>query len=278
VLAVRGSVPRAMGPGEAAEYVHGYATEEQQRLFAQAEHWRAELILAGTRFEPGTRLLEIGCGVGAVLGVLGSAFPGLLLTGVDIEPRQLEVAGRHLEQLGLRADLREADALALPFSDASFDHVWMMWFLEHVDDPVAALKEARRVLVPGGRLTAIEVDYKTVWASPRNAAFEALVDAMARTMDAHGRSDIGTQLPRLVAEAQFESIDPGELRQRYVGAELARQAAYVQSVLAATVPELRALPDARPSQLEAGLAHLRALPHDPDAALGWVMHKTRAVR
>jgi cyclopropane fatty-acyl-phospholipid synthase-like methyltransferase len=52
-------------------YVHGYGTPEQQRLVQQAENWRHRLIRDGTQLEPGTRLLEIGCGAGAVLAVLG---------------------------------------------------------------------------------------------------------------------------------------------------------------------------------------------------------------
>src|SRR6266576_5481003 len=86
------------------EYVHGYATAEQERLLRQAEHWRDELILAGTRLAQGTRLLEVGCGVGAVLGILGMAFPGVILAGVDIEARRLETAGPHLRRPGLGAD------------------------------------------------------------------------------------------------------------------------------------------------------------------------------
>jgi hypothetical protein len=65
--------------------VHGYGTPEQERLVAQAEHWRHRLIRDGTTLEPGTRVLEVGCGVGAVLAVLGQEFPGAELTGVDIE-------------------------------------------------------------------------------------------------------------------------------------------------------------------------------------------------
>jgi ubiquinone/menaquinone biosynthesis C-methylase UbiE len=260
------------------EYVHGYANAEQERLLRQAEHWQDELILAGTTLAPGTRLLEVGCGVGAVLGILGVAFPGVVLAGVDIEARQLECARAHLAQLGLQADLRQANALELPWPDASFDHVWMMWFLEHLADPVAALREARRALVPGGALTAIEVDYNTVWAFPASHAFNVLFAAVARAMEAAGRSDAGTRLPQWILEAGFTSVDPGEIRLAYAGKDLARKVDYVAAVVESTLPTLAQTPGASASQLEAGLADLRALTKTPNGALGWVVHKAKAVR
>jgi ubiquinone/menaquinone biosynthesis C-methylase UbiE len=262
----------------AEDYVHGYATTEQERLLGQAEHWRDELILAGTTLPRGTRLLEVGCGVGAVLGILGAAFPGVVLAGVDIEARQLEAARAHLARLGLEADLRQADALELPFPDASFDHVWMMWFLEHLADPVAVLREARRVLVPSGTLTAIEVDYNTIWASPSSQALKALFVTVAKAMEAAARSDAGTRLPEWLAEAGFTSVDPGEIRLAYAGKDLDRQVAYVAGVIESTLPTLAQTPGASAPQLEAGFAELRALPITPNAALGWVVHKAKAVR
>jgi ubiquinone/menaquinone biosynthesis C-methylase UbiE len=257
-------------------YVHGYASEEQERLISQAEHWREELILSGTMLAPGTRLLEVGCGVGAVLGILGEAFPGVVLAGVDLEERQVEAARAHLAGLGLSADLRRADAVELPFADSSFDHVWMMWFLEHVDDPVAALREARRVLVASGSLTAIEVDYNSVWASPTSEALEALFAAVARAMDASGRSDAGARLESWLVEAGFSSVDPGERRLAYSGDELARQVPYVAAVVESTLAALVETQAASLSQLEAGLSDLRALAARPDAVLGWVVYKANA--
>ena len=260
------------------EYVHGYATAEQERLLRQAEHWRDELILAGTTLAPGTRLLEVGCGVGAVLGILGTAFPGIVLAGVDIEARQLEAARAHLAWLGLEADLRRADALDLPFPGASFDHVWTMWFLEHLADPVAALREARRVLVPSGTLTAIEVDYNTIWASPTSQALKALFVTVAHAMEAAARSDAGTRLPEWLVQAGFTSVDPGEIRLAYSGEDLTRQVPYVVAVVESTLPTLAQTSGKSAPQLEAGFSELRALPTTPNAALGWVVHKAKAVR
>ena len=259
-------------------YVHGYGTPEQERLVAQAEHWRHRLITDGTALEPGTRLLEIGCGVGAVLAVLGQEYPGIELSGVDIEQKQLEFARRHLERAGVQATLRHADALALPFEDESFDHVWMMWFLEHVAHPPAALREARRVLVPGGRITAIEVDYSTCRAEPSTPAMEALFRAMVQGMAASGWSDAGTRLPRWLTEAGFREVDEGERPFWWHDEDLASQAAYAADVMESALPVLAQLPGVAEDEVRAGLTDLRNLEAQPDARLGWVVHKSTATR
>jgi SAM-dependent methyltransferase len=260
-----------------AEYVHGYGTPEQERLVAQAEHWRERLIRDGTSLAPGTRLLEVGCGVGAVLAVLGQEFPGLRLVGVDREPKQLEFAAQHLARSGVEAELVEADALALPFEEASFDHVWMMWFLEHVPDPVGALREARRVLRPGGTLTAIEVDYSTFHGDPSTPALESLARAMVAAMGAAGWSDAGTRLPGWLREAGFVHVAEGERRLWWQGSDLASEAAYAGEVVESALDALKQVPGADESELRAGLAHLRGLPAHDGAGLGWVVHKSTAV-
>jgi len=261
-----------------AGYVHGYATPEQERLIAQAEHWRHRLICDGTEFAPGTRLLEVGCGVGAVLALLGHEHDGLRLTGVDIEQRQLDFARMHLASAGVEATLVRADALALPFDDESFDHVWMMWFLEHVPDPPAALREACRVLVPGGAITAIEVDYATCFASPSTPAIEALLRTMVQGMAAAGLSDAGTRLPGWLREAGFRDVDEGERPFSFRDVDLARQSRYAADVMESALPVLAQLPGASEDELRAGLANLRDLASIPRASLGWVVHKSTARR
>jgi ubiquinone/menaquinone biosynthesis C-methylase UbiE len=256
-------------------YVHGYGSPEQERLVEQAEHWRHRLIRDGTQLEPGTRLLEVGCGVGAVLAVLGREFPGVSLTGVDIEPKQLDYARGHLERAGVEAALVRADAHDLPFEDESFDHVWTMWFLEHVADPPAVLCEARRVLVAGGTITAIEVDYSTCRAEPSTPAIEALFRSMVQGMAASGWSDAGTRLPGWLREAGFSDIDEGERTFWWQDEDLSGQANYAADVMESALAQQ---PGAEDEELRAGLEDLRSLAGHPGAGLGWVLLESAAVR
>lgn len=96
------------------------------------------------------RVLEIACGTGRVTAQLRKALPAAELTATDLNPDMLAVAQRRLEDQDI--EWRLADAQHLPFEDARFDAVVCQFGLMFVPDQPAAMREAWRVLRPGGRL------------------------------------------------------------------------------------------------------------------------------
>lgn len=114
-------------------------------IFAQS----AVLVVDRARVGPGDRVLDIGCGTGAVareaakrVGATGR------VAGIDLNPRMLEVARR----LAPEIEWRQGDAGDLPFEDGAFDVVVSQYAMMFFPDPVLALGEMWRVLAPGGRL------------------------------------------------------------------------------------------------------------------------------
>jgi len=98
---------------------------------------------------PDTRFLEVGVGTGRI--ALPFALAGRSYWGVDLSGEMLSVLQRNLASRG-KARLARADATSLPFRSASFDVALMIHVLHLVDDAHRALREARRVLRPGGHL------------------------------------------------------------------------------------------------------------------------------
>jgi ubiquinone/menaquinone biosynthesis C-methylase UbiE len=100
------------------------------------------------------RVLEVGGGTGANLPHYGSGVESLTIT--EPEPPMLSRLRRRLSEEGSEADVVQAPAEHLPFGDGSFDTVVSTLVLCGVEDQSRALREARRVLKPGGRLLFIE--------------------------------------------------------------------------------------------------------------------------
>ena len=102
---------------------------------------------AGAR---GKRVLEIGVGMGA--DYLEWLKAGAVASGVDLSSASIERARRRAELAGFTADLHVSDAEHLPFPDHTFDIVYSYGVLHHSPDTALCVREARRVLRPGGTL------------------------------------------------------------------------------------------------------------------------------
>ncbi|MEO7015199.1 MAG: class I SAM-dependent methyltransferase [Leifsonia sp.] len=105
-------------------------------------------LVAGT---PEARILDVGCGSGALLRFLGPARPDVELTGVD------PAADMVREAASARATVLRARAEELPFADGSFDLLVSSTSFSHWQDHAAGLAECHRVLTPGGSLVLADV-------------------------------------------------------------------------------------------------------------------------
>jgi SAM-dependent methyltransferase len=113
--------------------------------------WAQEILERARPIGPSDRVLDLGCGTGIVARLLRDRLgAGTRLTGVDASAEMIA----HARTLAPEIDWREANAMKLPFADASFELVASQQMLQFVPDPAAALREIRRVLAPGGRLVA----------------------------------------------------------------------------------------------------------------------------
>jgi SAM-dependent methyltransferase len=205
----------------AARYVHGYSATEAQRLGDQADTL-AELLHHDTRFPAGARVLEIGCGVGAQTRHLLRHSPEARFVCVDHERSSLVQARAALTVAGGGSGVTfvRGDLFALPFADRSFEHAFVCFVLEHLDQPLVALRALQGVLRPGGSVTVIEGDHGSAFFHPASGkarrTIDCLVEAQARS---GGDANIGRRLFPLLTEAGLRDVT---VSPRFVYADASR--------------------------------------------------------
>jgi len=188
-------------------YVHGYDPRENRRLQDQASTL-VELLHSDTHYPEGSTVLEAGCGVGAQTVALATGSPNALITSIDVSETAIEEARKAVAAAGIKnVTLRQADIFNLPFAPESFDHVFVCFVLEHLAQPVKALKALKKVLKPSATITVIEGDHGSAYFYPDSdharSAVRCLVELQAR---AGGNALIGRALYPLLKEAGFGEV------------------------------------------------------------------------
>lgn len=171
------------------------------------------------RLRPGMDLLDLGCGPGSItVGLAAAVAPGQTV-GLDLDPDP--IAG---------ITVVAGDVMRLPFPDASFDAIFACALLQHVADPLAALREARRVARPGAVIGLADADWDGELVYPTNETLRRSTE-LARKLREGTSPNVGKQLRHLLAEAGFVRAE-GYARAGHHGTpEQARGVAAMQASL-----------------------------------------------
>jgi SAM-dependent methyltransferase len=179
------------------------------KRFVEQAAWTRQaqvLFLQSAGLTEKSRVLEVGCGTGALLSSLASINPALY-TGVDIQFDLLETAKENSNNFPLSC----ADGFYLPFPDDCFDTVVCHYFLLWIQNVSGMIKEMRRVTRPGGIIGALaepdygsRIDYPDEFSEIGRTQREALIHQGAEP-------DMGRKLASALARAGCERISQGIL-------------------------------------------------------------------
>ncbi|MFJ7341818.1 methyltransferase domain-containing protein [Streptomyces sp. NPDC101110] len=193
-------------PRETAVYTHGH-----HESVLRSHTWRTAANSAAylvPSLKPHMKILDIGCGPGTITADLAALVPDGRVTGVDRAPEILEQARATAAGRGLtNVDFAVADVHGLDYPDATFCVVHAHQVLQHVGDPVQALREMKRVVRPGGIVAVRDADYAAMTWYPEVRGLDAWLDLYRRVARANGgEPDAGRRLKAWAQRAGFTDI------------------------------------------------------------------------
>jgi ubiquinone/menaquinone biosynthesis C-methylase UbiE len=173
------------------------------------------LSIARLRLAPGDRVLIVGAGTGLDLDFLN---PDVAVTAIDVTPAMLKHLERRAAAAARPVTTRIADARQLPFADASFDAVIMHLILAVMPEPERGVREAVRVLKPGGRIAVFD---KFLRDEERPSLKRRVFNAVAKPLF----SDLNRRLGPLIAGTPlaFEHDEPVAFGGAYRAATLVKR-------------------------------------------------------
>ncbi|MFB7665232.1 methyltransferase domain-containing protein [Kitasatospora sp. NPDC056138] len=193
--------------GHRTVYTHGHQESVLRSHRSRTAADSAAYLLPELR--PGQAVLDVGCGPGTITADLAELVgPAGRVVAVDTSAEVLEQAAAYVAGRGLSNVVFEsADVHRLHYRDGEFDVVHAHQVLQHVADPVAALREMRRVAAPGGVVAARDADYAAMtWypEPPELAEWMALYQRTARANG--GEPDAGRRLLSWAHAAGLEQV------------------------------------------------------------------------
>jgi SAM-dependent methyltransferase len=193
-------------PETPARYTHGH-----HESVLRSHTWRTvdnSAAYLAPLLRPGRSLLDVGSGPGTITVDLAERLAPGRVVGVDSASVVVEQATALARERGVEnVEFVTADLYALPFDDDTFDVVHAHQVLQHVGDPVAALREMRRVAVPGGVVAAREVDYHGVVWAPESPGLERWMDVYQQVHRGNGgEPDAGRHLRGWALEAGLTDV------------------------------------------------------------------------
>jgi SAM-dependent methyltransferase len=159
---------------------------------------------------PGMSVLDVGCGPGTITVDLAARVAPGQIVGVEMTDEVLDLARAEArERNQTNIEFVTSDVHALDFPDDTFDVTHAHQVLQHVADPVQALRELRRVCVPNGIVAVRDADYAGFMWFPQLPTLDRwreLYDDAARANG--GEPDAGRRLLSWAQEAGFDDITP----------------------------------------------------------------------
>jgi ubiquinone/menaquinone biosynthesis C-methylase UbiE len=186
-----------------AHYTHGHPEAVlRSHRWRTVENSAAHLL---PHLTAGTTVLDVGCGPGTITADLARRVAPGRVIGVDASAEVVAAAGR--DHVADNLSFRAADLHDLDLDDASVDVVHAHQVLQHVADPVAALREMRRVCRPGGVVAVRDADYEAMTWWPASDGLDRWLDVYRAVARANGgEPDAGRQLVAWAHAAGFTDV------------------------------------------------------------------------
>ena len=189
-----------------ATYTHGHHESVlRSHRWRTAENSAAYLL---PHLSSGTTVLDVGCGPGTITADFASLVTPARVVALEISEDALASARTEIVRRGLtNVDFVAGDVNALEFADDTFDVVHAHQVLQHVSDPVGALREMRRVTKPDGVIAVRDSDYAAFAWYPRLPALDEWLALYRRVARGNGgEPDAGRRLLSWAHAAGFTDV------------------------------------------------------------------------